>query len=235
MVKLLLCLLFTLNAFGMDLPPMGCPEKVRSFLKEWKVLNQWQEEKQGGLKNSFFASPTSEIGEWVLARRTPKGTVISRARDSGRIEVFLDEKKCLPVTKSYPHGKRKGFTDSELSKFITTHGTGVIYVWSPRMDLSVKGIQEIQKAAREKKLPLLVLMDKDTPEAERMKLEKTLGKEATRTVDSFELDMRHVQMHFPAVLMFKDKKILSGVKYGFEKAHRYKLDLDNFPRTGKRL
>lgn len=227
--------LISFSAFAVELPPMACPEKVKSFLTEWKATLEWQEEQQGGLKNSFYASPTDTIGEWVLVRRIPQGTVLSRSKDSGRIEVLLDEKKCEPKVKTYPHAKTAGFSDKDLSAFIQKNKTGIIYVWSPRMDLSVKGIKEIQAAAIEKKLPLLILVDKDISETERMKLEKSLGKDVTRTVDSFEFKMRQVQLHFPAVLVFKNQKILPGVKYGFEKALRYKLDIDRFLGTGKRL
>jgi hypothetical protein len=93
------------------------------------------------------------------------------------------------------------------------------------MDLSKNGIKEIQAAARSQKLPLLILLDKDVPANEKEKLENELGKDLTRTVDSFELNMRHVQIHFPALLVFKDRKIRPGVKYGYEKADRYQLDL----------
>ncbi len=221
----MLLLIISVSSFALELPPLACPEKVKSILKEWKATNDWQEEKQAGLKGSFFASPTDKVGEWVLARRIPNGTVLSKARDDGRIEIVFDEKKCDSKTKTYTHKKPSGFTDTELESFVKKNKTGVIYVWSPRMSLSENGIKEIQTAARSKKLPVLVLMDKDLPASERQKLEKKLGKDVTRTVDSFELNMRHVQMHFPALLVFKDQKILPGVKYGYEKADRYKLDL----------
>ncbi len=214
---------------------MACPDKVKTFLKDWKATGVWQEEREAGLGKAFYASPTNVIGEWVLVRRIPKGTVLSRSRDTGRIEVLLDEKKCSPEVKTFTHKRTQGFSDKELSEFVLKNKTGVIYVWSPRMDLSVKGISEIRKAAQDKKLPLLILLDKDVTPAEKLKLEKSVGKDAVKTVDSFELRMRHAELHFPAILVFKNKKILSEVKYGYEKADRYKLDLDNFLGTGKRL
>lgn len=228
-------LFFSLSVFSRELPPLACSEKVQSFIKEWKATGQWQEEKTVGLRSSFFASPTNVIGEWVLVRKIPEGTVISRSRDSGRIEVVLDEKKCAQKVKSYSHKKSVGFTDRDLAKFVTKNKTGVIYVWSPRMDLSVKGISEMKAAAKKKRLPLLILLDKDVSSAEKSKLEKSLGKDAVKTVDSFELKMRHAQLHFPAIFVFKNQKILSEVKYGYEKADRYELDLDKFLGTGKRL
>ncbi len=230
-----LFLLFLTPLYALELPVMACPEKVKSFLKEWKATGEWQEERENGFRTSFYASPTNVIGEWVLVRKIPQGTVLSRSRDTGRIEVVLDEKKCTQKVKSYGHKSPVGFTDKDLAKFVTKNKTGVIYVWSPRMDLSVKGIAEIKAATKAKKLPLLILVDKDVSAAEKAKLEKSLGKDVVKTVDSFELNMRHAQMHFPALLVFKDQKILSEVKYGYEKADRYKLDLDNFLGTGKRL
>ncbi len=231
----LLFIILNLPVFSTELPPLACQDKVNSFLKEWKTTGEWQEEREAGLGKSFFASPTNEIGEWVLVRRIPEGTVLSRSRDAGRIEVMLDQKKCSPLVKSFSHKRTQGFSDKDLAEFVSKNKTGVIYVWSPRMDLSVKGIAEIKKAAKDKKLPLLILLDKDVSAAEKSQLEKALGKDVVKTADSFELRMRHVEMHFPAVLVFKNKKMVSKVKYGYEKADRYKLDLDNFLGTGKRL
>ncbi len=225
MIYFLIPLLLSVPTWAMNLAQFPCTDKITTLVKDWKATGEWQEEKEGGLRKAFYSSPTDKIGEWVLIRRIPKGTVIAKANEEGRLEVVLDEAKCVAKTKTYTHPERAGFTDKNIAAFIRKNKTGVIYVWSPRMDLSVKGIQEIQKAAREKKLPVLVLMDKDVPAHEKVKLEKKLGSSVTTTVDSFELNMRHVQMHFPAVLVFKNQKIQPGVKYGYEKAHRYKLDL----------
>src|SRR6476469_4762824 len=101
----LLPMLLLSFVFAGALPPMACPEKVSTFLKEWKSRNEWQEENESGFRQVFYATPTNKIGEWILVRRIPQGTVMSRAQKDGRLEVLLDEKNCNPQTKFYPQAK----------------------------------------------------------------------------------------------------------------------------------
>jgi hypothetical protein len=94
------------------------------------------------------------------------------------------------------------------------------------MGLSEKGMSEIREAAKKKKLPLLVLLDKEVSKQEVVKLKSKYGSGNVVQADSFELKMRNASQHFPALLVFKNKKILTKVKYGYEKASQYELDLE---------
>ena len=95
------------------------------------------------------------------------------------------------------------------------------------MGLSEKGLKEIKLATKAMKLPVLLLMDKEVSDKELAGLNKKMGKDVTRRIDSFDFKMRNVSMHFPALIVFKDGKILSGVKYGYENAEGYQRDLRN--------
>lgn len=204
-----------------------CAKDIRSLATEWKATNQWTQEMQGGLASHFYQTPTDKVGEWVVAKKIPQGAVVSKIGQGGRIEVSFEGGNCKKVVKSYPHSAPKPGhkDDKDIDAFVTKNKEGAIYVWSPRMGLSQQGIMEIKKASENLKLPLLVLLDKEVSEVEHKKLKKALGNVVTERVDSLDFRMRNVGQHFPAIMVFKDSKILPGVKYGFEKSDGYKSDL----------
>lgn len=226
-MKYLLLAFVISKAFAAPLDPFACKDKLGELAREWKSLDQWSTQYQGGLENQFLATPTSVVGEWVLVREIPNGSVIAKVNQSGRIEASFSGKTCSKDVKTYPHPApdKNMVSDKDISSFVKQHKTGAIYVWSPRMILSQKGLPEIKKAAGNLKVPLLVLLDKDVPANEVKKLEKTLGPIAVKQVDSLELRMREIGQHFPALIVFKNSKILSEVKYGFEKSDRFQSDL----------
>lgn len=212
-----LVLLFLMGAAyaAPDVDQLPCAPKVKEQLSEWKASKEWIRHHIGGLKDQFFASPTQIIGEWVLLRKVPSGVVVAKTSQQGRIEALIKTAGCSKEVKTYPHSMpdKKKKTDKELRDFITSHKTGVIYVWSPQMGLSEKGKGQITQASKKLKLPLLILEDSE--------------------VDSLEFKMRNVDQHYPAVLVFKDSKIVSGVKHGYEKSDRYQSDISRMLGTGK--
>lgn len=204
-----------------------CAKDLQSLATEWKATNEWTKEQQGGLASHFYKTPTDKVGEWVVAKKIPQGAVVSKIGQGGRIEVSFENGNCKKVVKSYPHSAPAAGhkVDKDINEFVTKNKEGAIYVWSPRMGLSQNGIAEMKKASEKLKLPLLVLLDKDVSEAEHKKLKKALGNVVTERVDSLDFRMRNVGQHFPAIMVFKDSKILPEVKYGFEKSDGYKSDL----------
>lgn len=232
-IFILFFLITTVHASELD--KFSCSGKIKELSHEWKSSEKWIKHYQGGLKNFFLASPTSVVGEWVLVRSLPDGSVISKINQSGRIEAAFLGKDCSKDVKTYPHPapEKNAKTDKDIATFVSDNKQGAIYIWSPRMTLSQKGIKEIKGAAKKLKLPLLVLMDKNVTDKELHSLRKKLGSIDTQKVDSLELRMREVEQHFPALLVFKDSKILPEVKYGFEKSDRFQLDLSRMLSSGK--
>ena len=177
----------------------------------------------------MLVSTTEKFGEWVLVQKIDQGTVLARADERGRLEVTYKTDKCVQEVKPYLNEKipSQFFTDQEIGNYIKHNKAGAIYIWSPRMGLSEKGLKEIKLATKAMKLPVLLLMDKEVSDKELAGLNKKMGKDVTRRIDSFDFKMRNVSMHFPALIVFKDGKILSGVKYGYENAEGYQRDLRN--------
>ena len=226
-MKYFLLFFITTLVHANPLDSFPCAKDIKSLASEWKASNEWSEELQGGLASHFYKSPADKVGEWVVAKKISKGAVVSKIGQGGRIEVSFEGRNCKKVVKSYPHSApAPGHkVDKDINEFVTKNKEGAIYVWSPRMGLSQNGITEIKKASKNLELPLLVLLDKDVSEVEHKKLRKALGNIVTERVDSLDFRMRNVGQHFPALMVFKDSKILPEVKYGFEKSDGYKSDL----------
>lgn len=212
-----------------------CKKELDTLATEWHATGKWEQQYLDGLDNTFYSSPTDKVGEWVVTKQIVDGSAMSKISQSGRIEVSFKGKKCEKDSKAYPHPAPPAHlkTDKDIESFVTEKKEGVIYIWSPRMVLSQKGIAEIKKASANLKLPVLVLLDKDVSGKELKKLRKALGPVDTAQIDSFEFRMRNVGQHFPAVLVFKDSKFLPGIKYGYEKSDRYQSDVTNMLGAGK--
>jgi hypothetical protein len=226
---------FSFSVHADPLASYRCQEKLRQLAKGWKASGEWEKQYQGGLESYFLASPTDTVGEWVMVRETSKGSVIAKAAQFGRIEVELSGTDCAQKETAYPHdAPAPGMkTDKDIADFVAKNKSGVIYVWSPRMTLSQRGISEIKKASKALKLPLLVLLDKQVQEDELKVLQRELGSDVTARVDSLEFRMRNIGQHYPTVLVFKNAKILPKVKYGFERSDRFEFELTDMLGTGK--
>jgi hypothetical protein len=223
-----LTLLLSSSLYAQPFKGWACETAIAALAKEWKASSEWEKFPLGGLSEHFFGAPTDKIGEWVLLRKKNDGIGLAKADQRGRVEASFDLKTCKKTVKPFSN-QTVGpdfYADDKLSKFISDNQTGAIYVWSPRMGLSEKGMEQIKLASKKKKIPLLVLLDKEVSKNEVAKLKKKYGTGSIIQADSFELKMRNVSQHFPALLVFKDKKILTKVKYGYEKASQYELDLE---------
>lgn len=205
-----------------------CSAEISKIAHEWKSSPEWSRQQMNGLESEFYASPAQDVGTWILAMKTSKGVAVAKANQEGRLEAVFVGKDCRPVLRPYTNQKVSPhyFSDQNLKDHVLKNRNGIVYVWSPRMHLSEAGISEIKKAALKAKLPLLVLLSKDIPEKEYLQLRSKLGSEVTKQVDSFELKMRNVDLHFPALLVFKNKKFKPGIKYGFEKVDGYVGDIN---------
>lgn len=234
-MKILLLLMIISSAHAALFDTFKCKKELETLASEWHAKGNWEQFFLEGLDNTFYSSETDKFGEWIATKQILDGSAMSKISQSGRVEVSFKGKKCEKESKAYPHpAVPANFkSDKDIGSYVAEKKEGVIYLWSPRMVLSQKGIEEIKKAATELKLPVLVLLDKDVKSKELKKLRKKLGPVDTVQFDSFDFRMRNVAQHFPAVLVFKDSRIQPEVKYGFEKSDRYQSDVNRMLGKGK--
>ncbi len=121
-----------------------------------------------------------------------------------------------------------GFTDSELHKIIIKNKWGVFYFWTPSMPLSILGITEIRAAVKAKGGKLTVLVDPKASEIEIQNLvlqKRVLSTDIVRAT-SDQLNNLDINLHYPGILVFKDKKISNRSYLGYKKQTMYKMFID---------
>ena len=103
----------------------------------------------------------------------------------------------------------QGFTDSDLKQLMEKNDHGIIYVWSPNVPLTWKGKKEAKKIAQEAGMSFTDLVDpygkspimKYVPE---------------KVVKSQKLLSLGILEHFPAIIIYKNKKVFKRVIHGHE-------------------
>ncbi|MEN0057772.1 MAG: hypothetical protein AAGB31_02965 [Bdellovibrio sp.] len=145
------------------------------------------------------------------ATRGCVGTVdstVSQGKESSLSEQYsdFDLKKIMNVSRSQ---KEKNY---------------LFYVWSPSMNLSIVGVNELRRACQQFGYELIVVAD---PMASAKDIRKILysqnwpasyGKQLT----SEELKSYNFLVHFPALLILKDGAIQGEVRPGYDEPERLK-------------
>lgn len=225
-MKALLFFLLTFSfAHAFSLEKLNCGRAVKKQAQDWQAQGDWVKTELGP-KDAYYSSGASAVGEWVIVKAIPRGTGLSKITPDGRIEVSFSGDKCRKETKNFaqPKALPDHISDRELQEFVVTHKTGLIYLWSANEPASQKGIPEIQKAASKLKLPLMILLDKDVTKGQYQKLKKDLGEIVTKRADTIEFKMRSIDT-FPALLLFKNEKLLSRMVKGQKQADEFEKEV----------
>jgi hypothetical protein len=130
---------------------------------------------------------------------------------------FLSLAQATPV--------RASFLDTNLMELLKTSGQkgegGLIYIWSPRMPLSILGVEELTVVARKLKLPLTVVVDPTSIETEiaRASKENYILKNSFR-MDSAVLTSMNIKIHYPSLVIYKNGQLLSPSRPGYDEPDR---------------
>lgn len=96
--------------------------------------------------------------------------------------------------------------DSYLKELMKKNKAGLIYVWSPRMPLSVQGLEEARRAAADAGIAFVEARDPHAGPAADSQL----------ILNSNRLLELGVSNHFPTIAFFKDGKVLPTLVPGYE-------------------
>jgi hypothetical protein len=142
--------------------------------------------------------------------------------------VRLEGKDCqqsLSLTeRKLDETRMKGaFTDETLAALVASGKTGLVYAWSPHMQLSLDGVREARKAARQLGAELSLVLDPtaDQAQAEAAARKAGLPAEALKPMQSLELQYRGVPGHYPALVAYGKGRILGWASPGYQPAERY--------------
>lgn len=144
----------------------------------------------------------------------------TRRRWNGRCE------EAAPVgERSAPEdeAQKNGFTDDDLQQTLRRLDTGVIFLWSPHMPLSVSGYDSISAAADRLGLPLVPLLDPmaDAGYAATTATAAGIPEVALRPLASIELTFRNLTTHAPSIQLFAGGRLLDAMLPGYRDAEYY--------------
>ena len=157
------------------------------------------------------AFPTAKSGRWIERREQSDGKFeLHRVDGRTRERIFWDE-RCRPQRRSAAEGRSwltatpGDFTDVDWDRLRATQPRGLIYVWSPKMPLSISGLPEIRAAALELGLPLAEVLDPGLSSKEVAEARARIP--GVRVGRSFDLDYRGAFLHFPSVLVHEQGSV----------------------------
>jgi hypothetical protein len=118
------------------------------------------------------------------------------------------------------------FQDNDLEKLLKiskkTQQKGLIYVWSPHMPLSLRGVHEAQKVTTTKKIALTVLLDPyaDLVTASKVASRESFPKSYLRRIESRILLEKNMTLHFPSAIPYRDGTLARDMRGGYDNPQR---------------
>ncbi len=121
------------------------------------------------------------------------------------------------------HDRPGAFTDNDLARTMRQLETGVIYLWTPHMPLSISGYRSISAATARLGLALVPLLDPraDPDYAVAAVTEAGMPAAALHPLASIELTFRNLTTHAPSVQIFAGGRLLDAMLPGYRDAEYY--------------
>ncbi|WP_025410532.1 hypothetical protein [Gemmatirosa kalamazoonensis] len=209
-------------AAGHARPSDGCRAALASVERRWGGTGEWR--RLAPYPVAREASPTDSVGVWLERWTLDDGRVELRrvsARET-RVADVTGEGCVMRTTahaRTYDAAAMAGaFTDDSLRATMRVHRRGMVYVWSPGMPLSVRGLAEARAAASALGVGFTaVVADARPGELEIVRHDPV----DARTMDALELVYRDATIHYPTALLYADGKPLGTAIPGYKSRDTY--------------
>ena len=212
------------NTFFSSIP---CLPTVSATLDKWEAPTSWRKLISNESDYLEIASPSEVVGVWIYLRVGKKETVATRKTAESEISVRWDNHNCqsqasINLKKNGPSNDQGLFADKNLQHLLSKGSAGIIYIWSPHMPLSIKGLVEISALAKRLKMDLTILMDPNASQDSGLRAVKRnhLDSTAIIKVGASELIQRSSLFHFPSYVFYKDGKIFGDARLGYDEPIR---------------
>lgn len=236
---------FFLYAFLLQVD-QSCSEEVRSQLTKWEARGPWERLIPNIDEIDVTRSPSATSGFLIEKHLLKSGEIHLIRRSRQTLDLWIVKPpNCSPQVVrqalneehlnsrvSVPGYSLLGepvlddspefFTDKDLLEILNTQRSTVVYAWSPHMPLSIDGVEEIERAAKQLSLDTVFVVD---PHADKKRVEETIAKHpnlrGSRLIVSDELLMRGFGQHYPSLIAIKAGKIHGRIIPGFKFHERY--------------
>lgn len=211
--------------------PLKCKVKAESILKNWKSLDDWRNRAAiAGPEEpeTILATPTSKIGNWIYVKIWANGNLeLAKRTPVQNLVVRLSTPECSPSfaisNTEKTNLESKSFNDLHLEKILKEHRSGIIFVWSSEMPLSIAALKHMKKVAEQKRISFIPLLAPSSPiaRAEEFAKREKFPSEFLMKMDSVELDERDMNLHYPSYITFSSGKLNSSSVRGYSEEDGY--------------
>ena len=226
---------------------IACEQQVLDLLGGLELPKKWEEVSLDpslsppGLRvlRTDTNNPHIHLRMVLSQERTTIERTIESDASLARTEVtgysFLEKKKCQPDLQVRMLEGNKGpvtamnnreFTDTDLNLVLSQsrlqHQTYLLYLWSPRMELSITGVNEVRKMAEKKKMELVVMADPmATPAAiQSVVTQNHWPEEFGKRVASEGLISHNALVHYPTLTVIREGRFAVPVRPGYDEPNR---------------
>jgi hypothetical protein len=202
-------------------PADGCGATLAAVEHRWGGTGAWRRLAPYPVPRE--ASPTDSVGVWLerwtlddgrveLRRVSAHETVVAELGDGCAVRTTTHRRTYDAAATAH------AFTDEALRATLAAHPRGMIYVWSPGMPLSVRGLAEAKAVATSLGIAFTAVV----ADAREGELEIVRPDPAdARTLDALELVYRDATVHYPTALFYADGKPLGTAVPGYKSRDTY--------------
>ena len=203
---------------------IACIKNVFKLLDQWGPVNEWFEYK---LPNNKFivrgvTQNNKDISLFIYNQTTIAKKISKNSQTTVRFNSNQECKADYKIIKMRSKKNTKHFMDTDLDDVLKVSrenkSSGLIYIWSPHMNLSILGVKEVQKIAKDRGLTLIILLEPRAELDQSIKILKNEGINLTslRFASSKVLDMLNIHNHYPSLLLFSNGEILDRPRPGYD-------------------
>ena len=207
-----------------------CRDELIATLQDWKVKGVWHPLPTVTINQPTYIAKTQTLGTWVEIQILPNDSVAATRitahsqigltwgddskKEIRKVANEIHEDSCQPnlknATREVFRKAKNEFSDKDLKNKIESNTSGgILYIWSPNMDYSIRGIAAIKQASQNLHLPVTYLLDSNADLESAKKIQKKLKLDPSVLVvnHSLELYLRGIENHFPSVQVYKSESM----------------------------
>lgn len=200
----------------------ACVSAQTSLEAAWHGTGHWR--RISPYPVSRDASPTDSIGVWLERWTNPDRTIeLRRVSAAVTVAAVITEPSCAPRLVTHRRtfdsaATANAFTDDKLRELIARTRDGVIYVWSPGMPLSVRGLVEAKAAADSLRVAFTAIV----ADAHPLELHDSRVDTAYQhSLNSLDLVYRDATLHYPSIIFYGDGALLGSAIPGYKPRETY--------------
>lgn len=200
-----------------------CATEIQKVVySTWQADRRWQKLLTPTISQTAFKAPTTNSNKWVhiIADSSNLRAVLSDEKSALIIDWGKNCNKTIShqLNNKKPTRLKNSLTDKDITEMVTKNETGIIYIWAPEMPYSIDGIDEIKKSATIMNTNLTVLLSpvSDFELAKKIIKKRKLNSDYLIRHDSNQLHLRGVDLHYPSLVTYRDKKLNRYARHGYE-------------------